>query len=65
MAWTVDVKVDGLRDVDWNKKAFDNLVIDADTKHLVKALITNQIKAEKATDLISGKGNGLIILLHG
>jgi hypothetical protein len=61
----VDVFVDRIQDVDWNKKAFDNLVIDTDTKHLVRALISNQIKAEKSTDLISGKGNGLIILLHG
>ncbi|KAK3312174.1 hypothetical protein B0H66DRAFT_570194 [Apodospora peruviana] len=60
-----DVSVDQIREVDWNKKAFENLVIDNDTKHLVKALISNQIKAEKGTDLISGKGNGLIILLHG
>ena len=49
----------------WNKKAFENLVVDEDTKHLVEALISNQIKAEMSTDLISGKGNGLILLLHG
>lgn len=28
-------------------------------------MISNQIEAEKSTDLISGKGNGLIMLLHG
>lgn len=28
-------------------------------------MVTSQIEAEKATDLISGKGNGLILLLHG
>ena len=59
------IDLDRIRNVEWNKKAFDNLVIEEDTKHLVKALVSNQIKAEKATDLISGKGNGLIILLHG
>ncbi|KAK0644220.1 hypothetical protein B0T16DRAFT_417343 [Cercophora newfieldiana] len=61
----VDIEVDRIKDVDWNKKAFENLVVAEDTKHLVQALISNQVKAEKATDLISGKGNGLIILLHG
>jgi hypothetical protein len=49
----------------WNKKAFDNLVTDDDTKECVKALVTNQLATEKSTDLISGKGNGLVILLHG
>ena len=62
---SVDIEVDRIQDVNWNKKAFENLVVDEETKHLVKALISNQIKAEKSTDLISGKGNGLIILLHG
>jgi hypothetical protein len=28
-------------------------------------MVTNQIDAEKNTDLISDKGNGLIVLLHG
>jgi hypothetical protein len=49
----------------WNKQAFDNLVVGDDTKELVKALVTNQLDAEKATDLMDGKGNGLVILLHG
>jgi hypothetical protein len=61
----VDIEVDRIRDVNWNKKAFESLVVEEDTKHLVEALISNQINAERSTDLISGKGNGLIILLHG
>ena len=36
-------------------------MVDDDTKHLVEALISNQVKAEMSTDLISGKGNGLIM----
>lgn len=51
--------------VAWNKQAFENLVIDEDTKELIIALVTNKLAAEKATDMMSGKGNGLIILLHG
>ncbi|TRX92245.1 hypothetical protein FHL15_006860 [Xylaria flabelliformis] len=35
------------------------------TKRLIQALISNQIEAEMSTDLITGKGNGLIMLLHG
>lgn len=51
--------------VRWNAEAFDSLVVDDATKELISALVTNQIDAEKSTDLMSGKGNGLFILLHG
>jgi AAA+ superfamily predicted ATPase len=61
----VDLEVDRITDVTWNKQAFESLVVDEDTKELIHALITNQLAAEKGTDLISGKGNGLIVLLHG
>lgn len=49
----------------WDKKAFKKLVLRQETKDLIEALIVNQIAAERSTDLISGKGNGLILLLHG
>jgi hypothetical protein len=49
----------------WNTEAFDSLVVDTDTKELVQALVTNQLEKEKGTDLMEGKGNGLVILLHG
>ncbi|KAL7906381.1 AAA family ATPase [Trichoderma velutinum] len=61
----VDLQLDGLRDVSWNTRAFESLVLNKKTKRLIQALISNQIEAEKSTDLISGKGNGLIMLLHG
>jgi hypothetical protein len=46
-------------------EAFDSLVVDDDTKELVKALVTNQLAKEKGTDVLNGKGDGLVILLHG
>ncbi|KAJ9605958.1 hypothetical protein H2200_009807 [Cladophialophora chaetospira] len=61
----VDLEVDLIRDVSWNKQSFAHLVIDSETKELVQALITNQIEREQGTDIIESKGNGLIILLHG
>ena len=61
----VSLKVACISPVVWNMQAFDSLVVDEDTKELVKALVTNQLTAEKATDLMEGKGNGLVILLHG
>ncbi|KAL3470136.1 P-loop containing nucleoside triphosphate hydrolase protein [Aspergillus californicus] len=60
-----DLEVDMIHKVDWNKSAFDNLVVDEETKELIRALITNRLEVEKGTDMIDDKGNGLIILLHG
>lgn len=52
-------------DVEWNKKSFENLVIDAKAKEMIQALVSHQVESEKGTDLIHRKGKGLIILLHG
>jgi hypothetical protein len=60
-----DLRADQIREVTWNKEAFKSLVLDRKTKDLIQALISNQLDAEKSTDLISGKGNGLVLLLHG
>jgi AAA+ superfamily predicted ATPase len=61
----VDLDVDRISDVVWNKNAFDNLIADDETKELVQALIEERLASERSTDIISGKGNGLIMLLHG
>ncbi|KAJ4268901.1 hypothetical protein NW762_002972 [Fusarium torreyae] len=61
----VDLEVDQIRDVTWNRQAFSSLVADDDMKELVLALVTNQLDAERNTDLIESKGSGLIMLLHG
>ncbi|KAK5991937.1 ATPase family AAA domain-containing 3B-like protein [Cladobotryum mycophilum] len=60
-----DLQVDLIQEVQWNKQAFNHLVVDPETKELVQALVTNQLAAEKGTDLMHNKGNGLIMLLHG
>ncbi|KAI0449572.1 hypothetical protein F5B21DRAFT_493954 [Xylaria acuta] len=54
-----------VNDVDWDEKAFDNLVIDPDSKDVIQALVTNKIQNSMSTDLVRGKGSGLILLLHG
>ncbi|KAK1983518.1 ATPase [Colletotrichum cereale] len=61
----VKLEVAFIEDVEWNNQAFKHLVIDDETKELVKAVVTTQLRAEENTDLIHGKGNGLFILLHG
>ncbi|KAL2810572.1 hypothetical protein BDW59DRAFT_168122 [Aspergillus cavernicola] len=65
MFWDFNLQVDHIYHIQRDKAAFDNLVIDQDTKELIQALVMNQLEAERGTDIISGKGNGLIMLLHG
>jgi hypothetical protein len=52
--------VDWIDEIVWNKQAFQDLVVDEETKELVQALVTKQLVAQKSTDSISGKRNGLI-----
>jgi hypothetical protein len=53
------------RPVEWDEGAFHSLVLDRDTKDVVKALVTNKVTNTVSTDLIRGKGSGLILLFHG
>lgn len=60
-----DLNVDQVSEVTWNKDVFKKVELDSDSKELITALVSNTIAAERNTDLIQGKGNGLILLLHG
>ena len=51
-------------DIDWTIEAFDRLVLASHKKELVKALVTVHLATAASTDVIEGKGNGLIMLLH-
>ncbi|KAL8376073.1 hypothetical protein RB595_007270 [Gaeumannomyces hyphopodioides] len=61
----VKLCVENCHAVSWNTKAFDRLVLDPKTKEMIRALVEVQMKATKMEDVITGKGNGLIVLLHG
>ena len=71
----VCILVDGVHDIKWNKTAYERLVIPSKTKELIRALVTVRTSqrgikhglgvAGKRVDIIAGKGNGLIMLLHG
>ena len=71
----IKIFVDGVHPVAWNKKAYERLVLPPQTKDLVRALVTVRTSqrgvkqglgvAGKRTDITNGKGNGLIMLLHG
>ena len=67
--------VDCIHPVSWNTKAYERLVLPPQTKDLIRALVTVRTSqrgvkqgigvAGKRTDITGGKGNGLIMLLHG
>ncbi|CAO2649162.1 Nn.00g101110.m01.CDS01 [Neocucurbitaria sp. VM-36] len=71
----ISLFVDCIHPISWNKRAYDRLVLPAQTKELIRALVTVLISQRgvkqglgtegKRIDIISGKGNGLIMLLHG
>jgi hypothetical protein len=57
------LKVASLSPIEWRDDAFDKLVLPAEEKSLVKALVQHQTGTFQ--DIISGKGGGTIFLLHG
>ncbi|KKY25405.1 putative aaa family atpase [Diplodia seriata] len=61
----VNLQVDNINQLEWDTEAFESLAIDEESMEMINALVNNKITAEKATDMVRGKGNGLIILLHG
>lgn len=60
-----ELAVERLADVSWDKKAFENLVFDNYSKHLVLELVSSARVADFEGDFIASKGNNTIILLHG
>ena len=60
------IKVACTTSVTWNKDAFNRLVVHKETKELILAVVLGHTqKSSTALDIIAGKGNGLLILLHG
>ena len=55
--------VSGLSDIAFRTDAFEKLVLPAEDKELVKAIV--QDEGGDFSDLIEGKGGGSIFLLHG
>ncbi|KAF7547673.1 hypothetical protein G7Z17_g7565 [Cylindrodendrum hubeiense] len=55
-----------ITDVTWNKAAFKQLVVPEETKELIMAMVTTHgQRSSTALDIIEGKGQGLLMLLHG
>lgn len=65
---TYIVSVDNLQQVQWNKDAMDHLVLDTRKKEMLKGLVhhhSSRNRGNERADLIAGKGQSLVILLHG
>lgn len=58
-----EIAVSKISDVKFDDKAFDQLVLDKDRKHLIRSLVEHS--HESFSDIITGKGGGCIFLLHG
>ena len=60
------VKVDDLKPVDFREKAFKRLVIKDEYKKMIKAMVQAYMLEQPGfSDLVSGKGRGLTVLIHG
>jgi hypothetical protein len=61
----VEFNVQKVQPVDWNKDAFQNLVIPLGRKTLLQSLVEAHHKELGFDDFIKGKGQGLVINLFG
>lgn len=65
----MEFPVSNIREIEWNEKAFDSLVLPENQKSIVKALVESHtgknIAASTIDDIIQGKGRGLVSVLHG
>ncbi|KAH8679084.1 hypothetical protein BGZ60DRAFT_468389 [Tricladium varicosporioides] len=63
----LEFTVSGVKDIVWNEGAYDSLVLEDNTKAIVRALVESHKyhPAESIDDVIQGKGKGLVAVLHG
>ena len=58
--------MDDLKPVKFREKAFKRLVIKDEYKKIIKAMVRTYMLAQPGfSDIVTGKGRGLAILLHG
>jgi len=63
----VECAVAGITDIKWSSLPFENLVLPAEQKNLIKALAQARVTADSEhafDDFVEGKGQGLIVLLQ-
>jgi SpoVK/Ycf46/Vps4 family AAA+-type ATPase len=68
-AWNLgELRVEHIGNIQWDKNVFkNNLVMDQGKKELIQALVTVHLKRKASTkaDFMTGKGESLLVLLHG
>ncbi|KAI0840600.1 P-loop containing nucleoside triphosphate hydrolase protein [Hypoxylon sp. FL0890] len=58
--------VDNVSPIEWNTRCFDDLVLEEGTKKTVQAVVsTHSSSYEGFDDIVKGKGQGLVCVLHG
>lgn len=58
-----EVIVDGLTEITFDESIFDNLILPASRKRMVKALVRHS--SDSFQDIVHGKGEGSVFLLYG
>ncbi|KAJ0421730.1 P-loop containing nucleoside triphosphate hydrolase protein [Aspergillus carlsbadensis] len=61
----VNLEIDKIQSIQWDKRAFENLVVDEIDKELLKAAVATRRSLRRGIDILEGKDDGLKILLHG
>lgn len=63
----LNVTVEGIRDIEWEKEAFEKIVLAKDKKEMLRKVSqAHAIGGGKRTeDVIGNKGKGLVMLYHG
>jgi hypothetical protein len=57
------LNIDNVSPIEWREDSYDKLVLDQEKKEMVRAMVEHQNGT--FTDLVEGKGGGVIMLLHG
>ncbi|KAI1800779.1 hypothetical protein F4811DRAFT_574708 [Daldinia bambusicola] len=63
----LEFTVSGIKEILWNEHAYDSLVLQSNSKEIVRALVESHKyhPAASIDDVIQGKGKGLVAVLHG
>ena len=63
----LEFTVSGISPIVWNDTAFDSLVLPDSQKNIVRALVESHVlhSGQNIDDVILGKGQGLVAVLHG
>ena len=62
----MQLQVDNFTPVEWNKQAFEGLVLEQASKDVLLTLVSSHKGVnQNDADFIRGKGAGLVVLLHG